>query len=342
MRTPVLSRSFVLRGLAALALAAAFAAPLAAVAAEESPVTIAAANGMRTGDFAALEKQYALLKRPGRIEANGVSPLGWFDRGIDMVIAATVKDDEAYLRELEALTLEWARDNPKSALAHILHAAVLVEHGWSYRGGGYAKEVPPEAWKDFHDYLRRAVSYLEAHADVALADSGAHRLLLKIGRGLDWNIAQLDAIRREGLKRNPDDIDLYFAMVEGLLPKWGGTPKQLDDYIRQATAETRDRFGTGMYARLYATAADRYFKHSLFESSHADWDTMKQAYEDMFARYPDSPERRNDYAYMACLARDKDTLLRLLDEIGTDIRLSEWGANPERTLEGCRRWAGKL
>ena len=342
MSMPVISKSFVLRALAPLALAAAFAAPLPALAAEESPVTIAAANAMRTGDFAALEKQYALLKQPGRIEADGVSPLGWFDRGIDSVIGATVKDDEAYLRELEALTLEWARDYPKSALAHILHAAVLVEHGWSYRGGGYAKEVPPDAWKVFHDYLRRAVGYLEAHADVALTDSGAHRLLLKIGRGLGWTVPQLDAIRREGLKRNPDDINLYFAMLEGLLPKWGGTPGQLDDYIRQATAETRGRFGMGMYARLYATAADRDFKHSLFESSHADWDTMKRAYEDMFARYPDSPERRNGYAYMACLAKDKETLLRLLEEIGTDIRMTHWGANPERSLEACRRWAGKL
>lgn len=45
---------------------------------------------------------------------------------------------------------------------------------------------------------------------------------------------------------------------------------------------------------------------------------------------------------MACMARDRPALMRLLGELGTQIDLEEWGENPERGLEACRRWATQL
>lgn len=344
MRLPATPRRFLRRTLAPLALAALASlgalAPLHA--AEESSVATAARNAMWSGDFAALEKQNAWLKQPGRLAVDGSSDLDRFRSAIIDVMTSKVKNPEAYLLEIEALTLAWAKEHPGSALAHILHAEALAAHAWSYRGGGYARDVAPEAWDDFHGYLRRAVGYLHAHADVALTDSHAHVLLLKIGKPLGWDLEQMEAIRREGLKRNPEDIVLHFDVLRRLLPKWGGDPRALDDYIKRATEESRAQFGSGMYARLYATAADEEFGHALFEDSYAQWDTMKQSFEDMFARYPDSPKRRNNYAYMACLAKDRDTLLRVLGEIGKDVDLSSWGRNPERTLERCRSFAGKV
>lgn len=345
MMARVLSSCLGRRAWRPLALVLALSSPVAAALGAPAPVPPikkAAADAMWWGDFAALERQNAELRRPGHLDQDGASQLGHFRTGLNLSMKGHRTDGEAYFKEVDALTLGWAKDNPQSALAHILHAEALLAHAWSYRGNGFAKEVPPEAWKDFNDYAQRAVAYLGAHADVALTDSHAHALLLQAGRALGWNRQQMDAIRREGLKRNPEDIGLHFEMLTGLLPKWGGNPRALDDYIKSVVEETRAQYGTGFYARLYATAADADFGHALFDNSYADWPTMKQAYEDMFARYPNSPERRNSYAYMACLAKDKDTLLRLLGEIGKDTMASEWGPNGERSLEGCRRWAGQL
>jgi hypothetical protein len=308
----------------------------------KSPITAEAEEALWWGDFAALERRYAYFNQPGRFEPDGFSQLHLYRKGFRTVFKNNVDNAEAYLKEVDILTLQWANENPKSALAHILHANALVEHGWSYRGGGYANEVPPEAWKDFRAYLRRAADYLKDHADVALTDSYAHRVLLQIGRGLSWDDAQMAAIAREGLARNPDDLVLYFDMMGNLLPKWGGNAKVLDDYINYVAAETRAQFGLGMYARLYSDAAEDQYGHALFEDSHADWAKMKQGYDDLYARYPNSPSARNRYAYMACLAKDKTTLLKLLGELGSKIETSEWGPNPERSLEGCRRWAAQL
>lgn len=311
-------------------------AATAAGAAEESPITAQAMQAFWWGDFAALEQQNAVLRQPGHINQDGVLDLEWFRYGLTRVVDNN--SNEAYLRELEKLTLQWTREYPRSALAHILYAKVLVAHGWVYRGGGFVKDVPPEAWKDFEAYLQRAAQHLLDHADVALSDSYGHSVLLSIAKTMSWDDKQVWDIINDGLKRNPDDTTLYFTALTGLLPKWGGDNKRLDRFIRKATEQTKAQYGTGMYARLYSAASDEEYAHALFQISYADWPTMKQSYEDMLSRYP-SASRRNRYAHMACLAKDKATLLAQLDLLGDQLRPDVWGANGERSLESCQRWA---
>lgn len=310
--------------------------------AAKDPITIETEQAFWWGDFDALEAANAKLKQERPARPDGASELELFRVGLSNVIHNEGKHGELYLQELEALTLQWATEHPRSALAHTLYAATLVAHGWSYRGGGYVKDVPPEAWCDFHAYLGRAFDYLMAHGDVALTDSYAHATLISIGKGLSWDGKQMRAIAEDGLKRNPRDINLYFDLMITLLPKWGGDPKRLDQFIRSATDQTRAEFGTGMYSRLYSYAAEQEYGHTLFENSYVDWDKMKQSYKDMLERYPDSHGRRNRYAYMACLAKDKATLLALLDELGPRLDAANWGPNPERSLESCQRWARQL
>jgi hypothetical protein len=324
--------------LASALLTAAAPMPATAAKAADSPITTDAMRALWWGDFDALEKQNALLKQPGHIASDGSSDLEMFRIGVGRVLEENVDNREPYLQELDKLTLQWAADHPASALAHILHAKALVAHGWSYRGGGYAKDVPPQAWEDFHAYLRRAAEYLISHADVALTDSYAHATLLVIGKGLNWDNKQMAAIAQDGLKRNPEDINLYFESILTLLPKWGGDARALDKYIRQVAEQTKGIYGMGMYSRLYSYAAENEYGHALFDNSLADWATLRQGYQDMHARYP-SNSRRNRYAYMACLAKDKNTLNALLDELGANIDASLWGPNPQRSLEGCQRWA---
>lgn len=307
-----------------------------------SPITTRAEQTFMWGDFAALDKENNRLRQGPNLDVGGGSELEYFRIGLANVIKSGVKHEEPYLSELESLTLQWARQNPTSAFAHVLHANVLAAHGWSYRGGGYMQDVPAPAREQFLAYQMRAVDYLRQHADVALTDSYAQSTLLGIGRSLDWETTQMRAIVQDGLKRNPHDINLYFDMAGTLVPKWGGDAKTLDKYIREVTEQTRAQYGSGMYARLYSHVADLEYGHRLFTDSHADWALMKKSYEDMLARFPDSPTRRNYFAHMACIAGDKATLLALLDELGPKLNAKFWGDNGERTLEGCQRLARRL
>jgi hypothetical protein len=328
-----------LRRLAACTLAVVGCAAVPGLArAGTDPLTIKTMQAFWKGDFAALDKENEGLKHGKHIRPDASSELDDFRLGLISVIYGEADHKEQYLRELEALTLQWAAEHPKSSLAHILHARALVAHAWSYRGRGQPNEVPPEAWADFHEYLKRAAQYLQDHAKVVMTDPSAHRVLLEIGTNLAWDIETLKTIQQDGLKQNPDDIMLYLDMVTPLLPIWQGNARVLDNYIREATQQTQADYGTGMYALLYSQAAEMHYSHALFEDSRADWPTMKKSYEDMLARFP-SPARVNRYAYMACLAKDRPTLVALLAELGKKIDASLWGRNPKRSLEACQRWA---
>ena len=313
-----------------------------AAAEPEPPILAAARDAMWWGDFAALETQNAQLSKPGRIGADGVSELSRFRDGVALVFEYKVKNPEPYMKELDLLTLEWATRHPGSGLAHALHARALLAHAQSYRGRSTASEVPPEAWAPYQDYLKQAATYLMDHADVALTDSYSHFVLISIGRHLGWSPEQLAAVVEAGLARNPEDEDLHFAMAYTLLPKWHGDARILDAYIRHATEQTRARFGWGMYARLYAEALQDQFGTNLFENSFAEWSKMKQGYEDLQAKYPASPKRLNRYAFLACVAKGKPTFLRVIEQVGTNLHTGEWGANPERAVETCRRWAAEV
>lgn len=314
----------------------AFVAP--AQASTEPTLSAKAWEAFWWGDFAALEKQNTLLRQPGHIASDGSSELALFRDGLDLVILNGIEDREDYLLELERLTRQWANEHPQSALAHILHARVLAAHGWSYRGTGSVREVPPQALEDFRAYLRRAADYLTAHADVAMTDSSAHDTLIDIGKGLGWNTAQMSAVAQEGLKRNPEDIRLYADVVTTLLPQWGGDAARLDRYIRQVAEQTKKDYGMGMYFQLYSSAAEEEYGHALFQETGVEWAMMKRGFQDLQSRHP-STTRRSRYAYMACLAQDKEALLTSLDELGASFDIAPWGANPQRTYEGCVRWA---
>jgi hypothetical protein len=311
-------------------------------AAPTPPANEAATDAFWRGDFGALEQQNALYRQPGSFDTNGGSQLSQMRMGLDRVTDNKTANAEAYLSEVDRLTLQWAQAQPQSALAHILHARALSAHGWSYRGNGLADEVPAQAMRDFIAYQQRAVKYLQLHADVALNDSYAHYTLIAIGKTLNWDRKALQAIAQQGLAVNPQDIDIPVEIVASLLPKWGGDARSLDVYIRQASAQSRAFLGTGLYALLYSAAAKNQYQHALFQDSHANWDLVKQGYDDFLQRYPASNAKRNRYAWMACMAKDRATLLALLGQLGTNIDLAEWGANPERGLEACRKWATQL
>jgi len=216
----------------------------------------------------------------------------------------------------------------------------LLEHGWSYRGGGYNKQVPPQAWADFDKYVRLAAEYLAAHSDVAFADSRAHQTLINIGRAAGWDRDKLWSLAQAGIKKDPENDGLYLAVLTSLLPKWNGSPAQVDRFIAQVVERTRKERGMELYARLYSAAAAQEFEHRLLSDSGAEWPKMMAGFRDLQARYP-SAWNLNRFAYFACLAQDKPTTLDLLEQIGPKPQLNRWGTNASRTYETCKRWASQ-
>ncbi|MYM37022.1 DUF4034 domain-containing protein [Duganella sp. FT94W] len=296
----------------------------------------------RAGDFAELERLYAIYGKPGvRSELTGTPRLTHFWMGIGKINNASLRVSDEYYQQLDALTGQWAQQHPQSVLAQLLYASSLRTHALARRGEGYANTVSSTAWAEFQQYLDLAGTQLQKTEALAAKDSSWNRAMLVTGRYLDWDKARLMRIFEAGIAKNPDDDDLYFFMQEALLPKWGGDLKTIDRFIAWADKHTRDKRGLEMYARLYAGLSYAELSEALFTSTNASWTSMKIGFEDRLKRYPHT-DHRNMYAYFACMANDRPALQAQLELIGDQFNPIFWGNYPERTFETCKKQAQQI
>jgi len=303
-------------------------------------LTVRARQAIRLGDIEELERLHAEVRASKARDASGQLGLEVLRRTLDRQLDGPGGAIEAYFAEVEAFTLQWAQARPRSSLAHAMHLAALTNRAWYHRGTGYANTVPPHAWRDFTAVIERAAKYAAAHAEVLRSDSTAYPVLLNIARASGAPLDRLVSIGIEGLERNPEDHTIYQRVMIGLLPKWGGDARSVERWIREAETRTRAAYGKALYALLYAEAADQEFEHALFEQSLAEWRDLREGFRDVLARWP-TPEHVNRFAYFACLARDQDTWHELVERVGTEPLLRQWGSNPRQMYDSCKRWASR-
>lgn len=296
----------------------------------------------RWGDFAELERLYAIYGKAGvRSELTGIPRVQHFWMGIGAINNSNLRVTDNYYKQLDALMKQWAREHPQSVLAQLLYAETLRTHAWVHRGQGYANTVSPAAWAEFHKYLNLAIAQLRHTEALAAKDSSWNGIMLNIGRSLDWDRERLMAVFEDGIAKNPDHDDLYFAMQTALLPRWGGDLQTVDRFIALAVKNTREKRGMEMYASLYAALSYQEVKQALFTGTRASWTSMKAGFEDRLRRYP-HVDHRNMYAYFACMANDRPALQEQLELIGDKFDPIFWGGNAERTFEACKRMAQQL
>lgn len=336
-------------GLCALWLAA---GPVMAAPAEAPamPATAASAplvpdlveEAARFGDFNEVERLYGIYGQPGlRSPLTGTPRILHFWMGIGKVTSSSLNVTEQYYVQLDALTRQWSKEHPQSVLAQLLYADSLMSHAWFHRGTDYANTVSPASWEAFGKYLNLSLDQLRRCQALAAKDSSWNALMLGLGRGLGWDAGRLMRIMEDGIAKNPDHDELYFTMLESLLPKWGGDLPSVEQFIASVTQRTRDKRGFEMYARLYAGLSYSQVKQSLFRDTRAAWPKMKQGFEDQLARYPHA-DHRNMYAYFACMAQDRPVLQEQLKLLGDGFNRIFWGDSPERTFEECKALAQQL
>lgn len=301
-----------------------------------------ARDAMWWGDFEALERMHALYQQPAqRLSSEGRSTLAAVRRGLASPVGPRLKAGDGYFKQVDDLTLQWAKDHPNSAVAHVLHAGALRRHGLAHRGGEFASKVPEEAWREFKRYVDAAIAYLLRHERVAFQASVAYVELIELGRLAGWGLPQLWAVASRGLAAFPHDEGMMSAMVTAVVPRWGGDDAVLDRMINDLVKPTREAHGDIYYARLYALAAAEEYGAALFKESRVDWRRMKAGYLQLVERHP-AAVNLNEFAYHACMARDKPALRDLLVRVGPKPLTTSWGVNGLRTFESCKRFAAEL
>ena len=150
---------------------------------------------------------------------------------------------------------------------------------------------------------------------------------LAIGLGVDQSKDAKDLQRH--VEFSLEDFPMYYAphraMLRALLPRWGGSFREIDDYVEYVLDKTPAERRSEMYARLYTTFAELEGNAvDLFAETRSKWPRVKQGYEDILKRYPNSEWLRNVYAGMACRAKDAETYRLIVNDLGDRVLPEAW------------------
>ena len=297
-------------------------------------------------DFAWIEQQYSEMNRNSARLPSGVLKSARLLYGLTHAVELPSmpggtyenmrRDRQAHWLAMEDKTARWQQAYPKSSVAAFARSEVFTRHAFFYRGSAYAKDVDPAMWKPFKEYIDRAFNALALPNSKIVRDQAWYCAMIKVAQFQDMDDNQYAGLVDEASNKYPSYYEVYFYAANKLAPKWGGSPEAFDWLANLAVSKTRKTEGMALYARLYWSIAQGEFNDDLFSRTLADWKKMKLGFDDIVKTYP-SGWNLNNYAWFACMARDRTTLERVFKQIGEDIDTSLW-TRPER-LNRCRNFA---
>jgi hypothetical protein len=285
-------------------------------------------NALRDADFPQLERTYAEFLQASARTRDGTWMMRAFQDAFDIVFDYTPPG------KLEKLFRAWKEHDPRSVLRPIAEAFAWQARAWRAKGAGCYPSRPSSARKAFNALLDRSAAALREGEAASKRSPLWRTAAMRVAGGQGRPGADLDALLEEADRDLPGYEPLYAARLVFLLPEWGGDFGQVDAFVRRSVERTRAVEGRAFYAWLYLEVADQKTCDNLFGQSKVSWPEMRDAFEVMLARHPDT-WTKNVFATFACRERDVDTTRRLLAELRGDANLG--AASSSISNDACYR-----
>lgn len=248
-----------------------------------------------------------------------------------------------YITEVDWLieSLErWKAHRPHSITPRVVLAKVYIKIGWEGRGDGWAKDVTEEGWKIFRTNLKKAWGLLKETESLKIKDPELYHVFLTVGRGLSKSERIMNDLFEKGVAIEPCYSTIYLEMAEGLLPKWGGSKRQLKALAERSLALIGGDEGVIMYAKIASEVMPTSSEGDvgrIFKSYGFSYDTIKKGFSRLLMSYPDSKYYRNRYCLIASIYKDRETAIELFDQIGDDWHRGAW--RNEENFTKYQKWA---
>ena len=250
-------------------------------------------------DMAAYDQRATELRRTRERTPAGIWKLSLFYKGPDNWPAA--QPEAPIWTQIEAVADMYLREHADSPSAIVACARILVSHAWTYRGSGWGRDLSDAQRNGFDTFLERARTVLDQHRDVGSGDPEWYSLRIQVMNGQGVDKATILALAREALDREPTYQPIDYVAANALLPKWGGSAQQLQEFVALAIAKSSAAEGTQAYARIMfnIARADPEPVAALAQVG-VKWPVLKTSLSEIAVAYPD-PWNLNAERAMACL-----------------------------------------
>jgi membrane associated rhomboid family serine protease len=282
------------------------------------------------GDYATLDDRFTQAAASIADLPDGGSTLQGVYGGLSDLFEFGALTPEDVLQRMA----EWRRVASSPQWADTMETDYLYGWAWAARGHGYAAQVSQQAMVLFAHRTAMAAAGLDDLRQQKLQSPLWSGLALAIGRDRSIGNDALHSIFVEGVHRWPQYFSLYRGMLRALMPRWGGSYQQVDEFIRESSMRPGTRPDSALYARLYWMYGDlEGDSTNVFTDTQADWTVMQGGFQNLMRLHGKSDVILNAFARFACEANDgsKYGELRLLIE----QRRSASAWTEKRTIESC-------
>lgn len=225
--------------------------------------------------------------------------------GIYNLFSADVSDNG-----IAGVAKQWLKANPKSNGARMLQAMVFDAKAVNLRGEGAASTVDSDIWPKYKKLMTQEKEYLLKNKDIADKDVTWYQEMEVVARNLD-DKELLYSTLQEGSKKYPTYQNIYLEAMVGRLPKWGGSPEEVEKIARMAAENNKSQSGLSYYSYIWYNAIS--FQPELMmllnKRQLISWDDMLQGWRDRYKQYP-STRTLNNILAMSCIARDKESFVK--------------------------------
>jgi len=128
----------------------------------------------------------------------------------------------------------WIEFSPKSYIPYLARGVFYYHMGWKARGSRWAKETRDEQFKKMHDYFKKSKDDLEKSLSINKNAVYAYYTFLRIANVEGNTDEEIKNFLKKALEINPHTLKVRQKYLRSITPRWGGSYKKMEDYIKNA------------------------------------------------------------------------------------------------------------
>jgi len=196
-------------------------------------------------DFAGLERLLGGLQRSFEEDPGASRPLELAYFAFDRVP-----------RSAQGTLDEWVDQQPASYAALAARGCFFYFQGLSARGRQFIAETPEENVRTMGFFLDKSRADLERSLALTAKPYLSHLTMMSIAR-VSGSREHQRAHYEEALKLAPQSVELRLAHLTSLEPRWGGSLREMEAFVRQGRVQLKDAKGADrLAARIPAYRGD--------------------------------------------------------------------------------------
>ena len=269
---------------------------------EQNQIKGQASTLLSSKDYKGLEDLAGKYRASKECYADGLWKLTYVYIGIEPSDDAS----ESEWATRQSQVNDWIREQNESITARVAKARLLIGYAWKIRGSGWANSVKETEWKKFHERLQQAVHVLEESRALKEKCPVYWSSLQRAALGLQTDKVEFEAVFNQAIKEYPDYWFYYQARTTFLLPRWYGAPGEWEKDLGISADRIGSENGDMLYAQvvwasnLYGGGID------IFEGHRISWGRVDKGFEVILKQFPDSLAAKNERAYLAAQAGEKE------------------------------------